>query len=204
MFLLSCNLAEVAALFIATMFNWTILFPIHILWVNLVTDTFPALALGMEKAHSNIMNVPPIDTRGNIFTGGLGVKILYQGFIQGTITLAAYYIGFIFWPAAPGSANTIAVTMAFATLGLVQLAHSLNVRSDRSLFGLKLPSNPYLIGAIILSASMQTIVIFIPFLNKVFRVQALNPLQWGIVLLLSISIIPIVELIKLFKKIHKK
>lgn len=204
LFLLSCNLAEVAALFIATLFNWTILLPIHILWVNLVTDSFPALALGMEKAHSNIMNVPPVDTRGNILTGGMGIKILYQGLIQGLITLAAFYIGTIYWPTDPGSANTVAITMAFATLGLVQLAHSLNVRSDRSLFKLRLPTNPYLLGAILLSASLQTMVIFIPFLNKVFRVQALNLQQWGIVLLLSLSIIPIVEMIKLFEKLKQQ
>lgn len=190
-FLLSSNLGEIVTLFVATMMNWTILFPIHILWVNLVTDTLPALALGVEKAERDVMKQKPRRAKSSFFSDGVGFSIVYQGIFKGMLTLAAYFIGISLY------SEEIAVTMAFATLGLIQLTHSLNVRSNTiSLFKLGLFSNMYLIGAIAVSALLQVIVIIVPFFNDIFRVTQLNTEQWGIVLAASLAIIAIVEVVK--------
>lgn len=190
-FLLSSNLGEVVTLFVATMLNWTIMFPIHILWVNLVTDTLPALALGVEKAEKDVMGQKPRKAKNSFFSEGFGFSILYQGIFKGFLTLTAYFTGLSLYSEAT------AITMAFATLGLIQLTHSLNVRSnDKSLFRLGVFTNRYLTGAIAVSALLQVIVIVVPRFNSIFRVTQLNPAQWGIVLAASLAIIPIVELAK--------
>ncbi|RCX19288.1 Ca2+-transporting ATPase [Anaerobacterium chartisolvens] len=195
-FLLSSNLGEVFTLFVATMLNWTILMPIHILWVNLVTDTLPALALGVEKAESDVMTQKPRKANSSFFSDGLGVSVIYQGIAKGAITLLAYYIGSELY------SHEAAMTMSFATLGLIQLTHSLNVRSNtKSLLKLGLFTNRYLIGAIILSGLMQIMVIIITPLNAIFKVTHLNLQQWAIVAAAAVAIIPIVELAKL---IHNK
>lgn len=193
-FLLSSNLGEVVTLFVATMLNWTILFPIHILWVNLVTDTLPALALGVEKAEKDVMKQKPRRASSSFFSDGVGFSIVYQGIFKGLLTLAVYFTGISLY------SGETAITMAFATLGLIQLTHSLNARSNtKSLFRLGLFSNMYLIGAIAVSALFQVIVIIAPFLNEIFKVKQLSLGQWGIVLAASLAIIPIVEL---FKAVH--
>jgi len=194
-FLLSANMGEVITLFIATMLNWTILFPIHILWINLVTDAFPALALGVEKAEKDIMKQKPRKSGKSIFSGGLGVNIIYQGIIEGLATLAVYYTGFKLY------SRETAVTMAFVTLGLIQLTHSLNVRSaTKSVFTLGLFSNMYLIGAIALSGFLQVVVVLVPYLNGIFRVKFLNAQQWLIVVAASLLILPVVELVKFVQR----
>lgn len=198
-FLLSSNLGEIVTLFVATMLNWTILLPIHILWVNLVTDTLPALALGLEKSHKDIMKQKPRKASSSFLSDGVGISILYQGVLKGIITLTAYYIGTRLY------SHEVAVTMAFATLGLVQLTHSLNARSNKkSLLRIGLFSNMYLIGAIAISALLQIIVIAVPFLNDIFNVTVLNLEQWLIVVCAALVIIPIVEAVKLFLNITKK
>ncbi len=198
-FLLSSNLGEVVTLFVATMLNWTILLPIHILWVNLVTDTLPALALGLEKSHKDIMKQKPRKANSSFLSDGVGISIIYQGVLKGIITLTAYYIGSRLY------SHEVAVTMAFATLGLVQLTHSLNARSNKkSLFRIGLFSNMYLIGAIAISALLQIIVIAVPFLNDIFNVTVLNLEQWLIVICAALVVIPIVEAVKLFINIAKK
>lgn len=197
-FLLSSNLGEVVTLFIATMLNWTVLLPIHILWVNLVTDTLPALALGMEKAENDVMLQKPRKEKDSFFSDGVGVSIIYQGITKGLITLLTYFIGISLYT------HEVATTMAFATLGLIQLAHCLNVRSnDKSLLKLGLFTNMYLIGAIVISAVLQLIIIFVPFLNSIFEVTTLSLNQWLIVLAASISIIPIVEVMKIIMSRQK-
>lgn len=191
-FLLSANTGEVLTLFLATMMNWRILLPIHILWINLVTDAFPALALGAEKPEPGIMKRKPRDPKSSMFAGGVGTSIIYQGVLEGLITLAAFYIGLKLY------SGDVAITMAFVTLGLIQLAHSLNVRSnDKSIFELGLFSNRFLIGAIVLSAFLQVIVVVVPFLREVFKVTSLNLEQWVIVVFASVLIIPAVEFVKL-------
>jgi Ca2+-transporting ATPase len=193
-FLLSSNLGEVVTLFIATMLNWTVLLPIHILWVNLVTDTLPALALGMEKAEKDVMNQKPRKANSTFFSDGVGFSIVYQGVFKGLITLFTFYLGMRFY------SHEIAITMAFATLGLIQLAHSFNVRSySKSLFKIGIFSNMYLNIAIAISAILQLLVIAVPFLNSIFKVTPLGWEQWAIVLLAALAIIPIVEVAKLIQ-----
>jgi Ca2+-transporting ATPase len=191
-FLLSSNLGEVVTLFLGTMLNWIVLFPIHILWVNLITDTFPALALGVEPAEQGVMRQKPRPAESGFFAEGVGSSIIYQGIIKGLITLGVFHTGVQLY------SPKIAVTMTFVTLGLIQLTHSLNVRSNtKSLFKTGVFSNKPLIGAITLAAILQVGVVLIPGLNGVFRVESLSALQWLIVLGASVSIIPIVEIGKL-------
>lgn len=194
-FLLSANLGEVLTLFIATLLGWKILFPIHILWINLVTDTLPALALGLEKADKDLMKHKPRKASESVFANGIGVGIIYQGILEAALTLIAYYYGHTHFSEA------VAVTMAFATLGLIQLTHAFNVRSTtKSLFTIGIFSNKYLNGAALLSGLLVLIVIIVPFMNDLFDVVQLNREQWLVVVLSAISIIPIVEIIKLFMR----
>jgi len=190
-FLLSSNLGEVVTLFVATMLNWTILLPIHILWVNLVTDTLPALAIGMEKAEPDLMKQKPRKSKNSFFSDGMGYNILYQGFFKGLLTLISYYWGMQWY------SHEAAMTIAFATLGLIQLTHTLNVRSNtKSIIKMGFFTNKYLNIAIIISAIFQLAVIIVPAFNSIFHVVQLTLVQWGIVLLCSLAIIPIVELVK--------
>ncbi|HZK70301.1 MAG TPA: calcium-translocating P-type ATPase, SERCA-type [Clostridia bacterium] len=198
-FLLSSNIGEIVTLFIATMLNWSVLMPIHILWVNLVTDALPALALGMEKAEDDIMNQPPRSSKKSFFADGMGIGILYQGVSTGLITLGAYYIGLVMYGPA------VATTIAFATLSLIQLAHSLNMRSQtKSLFKIGFLSNKYLNAAIITATLLQVVVIIVPYLNPIFKVTFLTLEQWLIVIIASTLIIPIVEVVKFINFRKKK
>ncbi|MBT2292074.1 calcium-translocating P-type ATPase, SERCA-type [Paenibacillus albidus] len=192
-FLLSANLGEVLTLFIATMIGWRILEPIHILWINLVTDTLPALALGLEKAGSDVMSRKPRKSSSSIFAGGVGVGIIYQGIVEAALTLLVYHWAHTHYD------EGIAVTMAFATLGLLQITHAFNVRSNtKSLFQIGWFSNRYMLGASVISGLLLVLVIIIPGLNDWFGVSHLNGLQWGIVCAAAIAIVVIVEIVKLF------
>lgn len=192
-FLLSANLGEVLTLFIATMIGWRILEPIHILWINLVTDTLPALALGLEKAGSDVMARKPRKSSSSIFAGGVGIGIIYQGILEAVLTLLVYY-----W-AHTHYTEGIAVTMAFATLGLLQITHAFNVRSNtKSLFQIGLFSNRYMLWASLISVLMLVLVIIIPGLNNWFGVTHLSGQQWIIVCAAALAIVVIVELVKLF------
>ncbi|NQX43869.1 calcium-translocating P-type ATPase, SERCA-type [Paenibacillus tritici] len=191
-FLLSANLGEVVTLFIATLIGWRILEPIHILWINLVTDTLPALALGLEKASGDAMSKKPRKSSSSIFAGGVGISIIYQGLLEAGLTLMVYYWAHTHYD------EGVAVTMAFATLGLLQLTHAFNVRSNtKSLFQIGVFSNRYMLGASVISGLLLVLVIIIPGLNEWFGVQHLNGLQWGIVCGAALSIVVIVELVKL-------
>lgn len=195
-FLLSANLGEVLTLFIATMIGWRILEPIHILWINLVTDTLPALALGLEKAGDDVMARKPRKSSSSIFAGGVGIGIIYQGIIEAALTLLVYN-----W-AHTHYNEGIAVTMAFATLGLLQITHAFNVRSNtKSLFKIGFFSNRYMLWASLISILMLVLVIIIPGLNDWFGVSHLNAQQWGIVCAAAIAIVVIVELVKLFIRV---
>lgn len=192
-FLLSANLGEVLTLFIATLVGWKILFPIHILWINLVTDTLPALALGFEKAEDDIMKQPPRKSSTSVFADGVGAGIIYQGILEAGLTLWAYWWGHTHYSEAH------AVTMAFATLGLIQLTHAFNVRSNRkSIFSIGFFSNRYLNGAAVISGLLVILVILLPFMNDLFSVVELNLEQWLIVIGSAVAIIPLVEIVKLF------
>ncbi|NLD48184.1 MAG: calcium-translocating P-type ATPase, SERCA-type [Clostridiaceae bacterium] len=201
-FLLSANMSEVITLFIATMLNWEILSPIHILWINLVTDAFPALALGVEREEKDIMKQKPRKSEKSFFADGIGVSVIYQGLVLGLVTLGVFQLGTAMFPSED---NIIARTMAFAVLGIIQLTHSMNVRSnEKSLFSIGLFTNMYLIGAVILSLLLQLIVIVVPFLNTIFKVTQIGLQQWLIVLAASIIVIPIVEAVKLVSRLADK
>ena len=191
-YLLSANLGEVITLFVATLLGWTILQPVHILWINLVTDVFPAIALGMEKAEPDVMNRPPRTKESSFLSNGILPSILYQGVLESALTL------FIYWLARQWyHQENLAETMAFATLGLIQLFHAFNVKYVfTSLFTGKAFDNKFLNGAALLSAVMLLGVIVIPGINDFFDVTAPTLPQWGLVLAVSFSIIVRVELIK--------
>ena len=175
-FLLASNLSEVLAIFTATLLGFTILQPVHLLWINLITDCFPALALGVEKSESDIMNRPPRDSRKGIFSDGLGWNIAIQGILVTLITLAAYCVGHYmengiweFTDSADG------MTMAFLTLSMTEIFHSFNMRSLRhSIFSIK-AQNLFLWGAMLLSLLCSTAVIYIPFFRFRFRIRAYFP-----------------------------
>ncbi|WHZ32175.1 cation-translocating P-type ATPase [Desemzia incerta] len=207
-FLLSANLGEVLTLFIATLLGWSVLSPVHILWINLVTDTFPAIALGLEPGEKDIMQEKPRGKEATFFSNGVLPSIVYQGILEGTITLMVYW-----WathnPVHVGNEELIhldALTMTFATLGLIQLFHAFNVKSiEKSLFTVGLFKNKMFNLAIVTSGVLLGMVILIPGLNSWFNVTTLNMEQWLIVLGAAFSIIPIVEIIKFFiRKFSKK
>lgn len=196
-FLLSSNLSEVVALFVATIMNFQLFSPIHVLWINLVTDTFPAIALGMEDAEDDIMMKPPRSTKEGIFANGLGFNVIYQGVIIAVLTLIAYFIGDNF-------EHTTGMTMAFLTLSTCEVFQSLNMRSmTKSIFTLK-TRNKYLFGAMVLSFILSICVIYIPGVNTVFKLTPLSGTNLLISLALSVSIIPIVEIVKLITRSMKK
>lgn len=196
-YLLSANFGEVMTMFVATMAGWSILEPIHILWINLVTDVFPAIALGLEYAEEDIMNHPPRGKSSNFLSNGVLPSIFYQGFIEGGITL------FIFWYATHIAqwGNPVGETMAFATLGLIQLFHAFNVKSVyKSLLTVGAFKNKMFNYAILLSAVMLLSVMVVPGLTSIFGVAILTAEQWLFVLGASFSIVPIVEISKVIMR----
>ena len=192
-YLLSANFGEVMTLFIATMAGWSILEPIHILWINLVTDVFPAITLGMEDAEADIMKHPPRGKSSNFLSNGVLPSIYYQGFFEGGVTL------FVYWYAthAAGWGVPTGETMAFATLGLIQLFHAFNVKSVyKSLATVGAFKNKMFNIAIVVSALMLLSVLVVPGLTTVFSVTVLNLEQWLVVLAAAFSIVPFVEIVK--------
>ena len=197
-YLLSANFGEVMTMFVATMAGWSILEPIHILWINLVTDVFPAIALGLEEAEADIMNHPPRGKSSNFLSNGVLPSIFYQGFFEGGITL------FVFWYAThiANWGNPVGETMAFATLGLIQLFHAFNVKSVyKSLGEVGAFKNKMFNYAILLSAVMLLSVMVIPGLTTVFDVATLTAGQWLFVVGSAFSIVPIVEIAKAIMRV---
>ncbi|MCL2852475.1 MAG: cation-translocating P-type ATPase [Defluviitaleaceae bacterium] len=196
-YLLSTNLSEVLVVFLATVFGFIILRPVHLLWINLVTDVFPALALTMEKAEPDVMNRPPRDPNESIFAGGLGAAVLYQGVIGALLTVAAYMIGsynehgiISFEHSGNG------ITMAFLTLSFYESFHALNMRSLRGSLRTTLPHNKYLLGAVGFSLATTLLVVYTPFLNSLFGLAPVSPGELAIALGLGAFIIPVVEAVK--------
>ena len=196
-YLLSANFGEVMTMFVATMAGWSILEPIHILWINLVTDVFPAIALGLEEAEADIMNHPPRGKSSNFLSNGVLPSIFYQGFFEGGITL------FVFWYATEVAkwGNPVGETMAFATLGLIQLFHAFNVKSVyKSLGQVGAFKNKMFNYAILLSSVMLLSVMVIPGLTTVFDVATLTAGQWLFVVASAFMIVPIVEVVKVIMR----
>ena len=208
-FLLASNLSEVLTIFFATLCGFTIFAPVHLLWINLITDCFPALALGMEKPEKNIMQRKPRDSKEGIFAGGLGFAVGYQGVLVTLITMASYLIG-RFWLAdlhhaeaiAAGtySAEMLGTSMAFLTLSLCEICHAFNMRSlHGSIFRMK-GQNWWLWGAGLLSLLLTTVVVEIDFLANAFELAHLDLMEYGIAFGLAILIIPIVEIVKIIHR----
>ncbi|MGI6724869.1 MAG: cation-translocating P-type ATPase [Christensenellales bacterium] len=205
-FLLSSNLSEVLSIFVATMVGFIILEPIHLLWINVITDTFPALALGFEAPDKDIMTRAPRDKNEGIFAGGLGLDSLYQGIMVSLLTLAAYFIGHWFeagvWEFVPLSKGLShdGVTMAFLTMSMAEVFHSLNMRSTRnSIFSLK-THNKHLYMAMGVSFLLTAAVIYVPFLRDAFKFEHISFQEFSISMLLAVLVIPIVEIVKLFQR----
>lgn len=205
-FLLSSNLSEVISIFVATMLGFIVLKPAHLLWINLITDAFPALALGMEEPASDIMNRPPRKKDESIFAGGLGFDAVYQGLIVAVLTLAAYFIGYYMEAGEWAFVNSAdGMTMAFLTMSLAEVFHSFNMRSQRhSVFSLH-KHNKYLYGAMVLSLILTAIVIYVPFLSNAFGFETISFAEYMVSMGLALSIIPIVEAVKYFqrKRMHR-
>ena len=203
-FLLSSNLSEVVAIFAATLMNLRLFSPIHILWINLITDTFPAIGLGMEDAESDIMKKPPRDPKEGIFASNLGFRIIYQGVIIAALTLISFLIGYSRNYTTHGLRQITAMTMAFLTLSLCEIFHSLNLRSSiNSLFAIK-SHNKYLLLAMILSFILTMTVIYVPGLNTVFKLAALSLVNFIEAIGIALLIIPAVEIEKAISRTRIK
>lgn len=204
-FLLASNLSEVISIFTATLLGFTILEPVHILWINLITDTFPALALGMEKGEPNLMKRKPRNPSDGIFAGGMGFDVAYQGILVSIVTLAAYFIGHFMEAGVWEITNSPdGVTMAFLTMSMAEIFHSYNMRSRTgSIFTLK-HHNFYIFGAMVASLLLTSAVIYIPFLSNAFQFEHISLEEYVVSLALAFSVIPIVEIIKAIQRAAAK
>ena len=196
-FLLGSNMSEVLSIFAATLLGFTILEPVHLLWINLVTDCFPALALGMEKAEPGIMRRKPRPAKAGIFAGGMGFDIAYQGLMISALTLLSYFVGHFMesglWEITESADG---MTMAFLTMSMAEIFHSFNMRSQReSLISLK-TTNALLNGAAIASLVLTTAVCEIPFLANAFGFTSVELPEYLVAIALAFLTIPLVELVK--------
>ena len=202
LYLMSCNVGEVLTVFMMTMLGWDILAPVQLLWINLVTDTLPAIALGVEPTEAGIMNRKPRGRKSNFFSGGVASSIIYQGILEGVLVLGAYQIGLHVGPHVgnPSLQHGDALTMAFLTLGLIQLFHAINSKYiHQSIFRAHTFGNKWFNGAILLAALIMSAV-EIPFMTKFFDVTELNAEQWLVVLLAGVLMIVIVESVKFVQR----
>ena len=204
-FLLSSNLSEVLSIFAATVMGFTILNPVHILWINLITDCFPALALGTEKSEDDIMHRKPRAASDGIFSGGVGADVAYQGILIAVLTLAAYFIGHYMEAGVWEITNSAdGMTMAFLTMSMAEIFHSLNMRSQKgSLFKMK-HGNVFLLGAMAASFVLTAAVIYVPFLSELFGFTAISLAEYAVAMGLALAIIPTVELVKLCRRAADK
>ncbi|MGT2799383.1 cation-translocating P-type ATPase [Streptococcus marmotae] len=202
-YLLSANTAEVLTIFLATLFGWDVLQPVHLLWINLVTDTFPAIALGVEPAEPGVMSHKPRGRKSSFFSGGVMSSIIYQGILQGALVLAVYGYA-IANPVHVGDVKAIhadALTMAFATLGLIQLFHAYNVKSVyQSILTVGPFKSKTFNWSILVSFILLAATIVIEPLEAIFHVTHLDLTQWGVVLIGSFSMIIIVEIVKFVQR----
>ncbi len=204
-FLLSSNMSEVLSIFFATLLGFVILKPVHLLWINLITDSLPALALGTEACEHNLMRRPPRNPKDGIFAGGVGFDVAYQGFFVTILTMAAFFVGERIQNGVWAIANsTDGTTMAFLTLSMAEIFHSFNMRSQRqSVFSMKC-HNLYLWGAAGLSLVLTLAVLYVPFLRQAFSFEHISILEYGIALGLAFLIIPMVEIVKVFQRAISK
>lgn len=203
-FLLSSNLSEVMAIFTANLLGFTILKPVHLLWINLVTDCFPALALSMEKGEKDLMKRPPRKSSDGIFAGGVGFDVVYQGLFVTLLTLAAYFIGHFMeagrWELTESADG---MTMAFLTMSMCEIFHSFNMRSQHgSTVSMLLHGsfNKYIFGSTVLSLITTAFVIEVPFLADAFDFTTIDAREFFTALGLAFLIIPLVEIVKAIER----
>lgn len=195
-FLIATNIGEIVTIFVGLLLGVkSPLLAIQLLWVNLVTDSLPAIALGLEPPEKNIMNRPPRDAKKSIFADGLMGKIVVEGFMIGMFTILAFFIGNKYY------GIEVARTMAFISLGMLELIHSFNVKSEESIFKVGLFENKYLLGAFVFGTVLQLGIIFVPSLAEIFKLTQLNTTQWLITIAISIAPIIIVEIQKKFNEL---
>ena len=202
-FLLASNMSEVLGVFCSTLMGFTLLNPVHLLFINLVTDCFPALALGMEEAEPDIMNRPPRDSKEGIFAGGMFFDIAYQGILVTAITIAAYIIGHcieVGYFEMPKGVSPDGMTMAFLTMSMCEIFHSFNLRSQRkSVFSLK-GQNKILWAAMLGSLALTTLLLEVPFLANAFGFEMISWMEYAISIGLAFTVIPVVEIVKFFQR----
>lgn len=195
-FLIATNIGEIVTIFVGLLLGVkSPLLAVQLLWVNLVTDSLPAIALGLEPPEKDIMNRPPRDSRKSIFADGLMGKIVVEGFMIGMFTILAFFIGNRYY------GIEVARTMAFISLGMLELIHSFNVKSEESIFKVGLFENKYLVGAFLLGTVLQLGIVFVPTLAEIFKLTQLNTTQWLITIAISIAPIIIVEIQKKFNEL---
>ena len=203
-FLLASNMSEVIGIFVATLFGVTLLNPVHLLWINLVTDCFPALALGMEKAEPDVMKRKPRNAKAGVFADGMGGDVIYQGLLVAVLTLVSYFLGHAFemggW-SWKFETSTYGMTMAFLTLSFAEIFHSFNMRSQKkSLFQLN-EGNKMLTWAALGSAFLTLIVVLVPFVStELFEFVYLEWWQYLVAIAIAFLVVPIVEVVKLVER----
>ena len=204
-FLLASNLSEVLAIFFATLLGFTIFQPVQLLWINLITDCFPALALGMEKPEADVMKRHPRDSKEGIFAGGLGAAVAYQGALVTIITMISYFVGHWYETGNFEITNSVhGTTMAFLTLAMCEVFHSFNMRSLRdSIFTIK-GQNKWLWGAGLFSLALTSLVVLIDPIANLFGMVAIGWQEYLIAMGLGLCIIPIVEVVKLVHRLIDK
>ena len=191
-FLLSSNLSEVLSVFIASLFGMTVFKPIHILWINLITDSLPALGLGMEQAEGDVMSLPPRDSKEGIFAGGLGIDVIWQGACISALTLISFFIGNAFQ-------DDFGTTMAFVTMSMAEIVHSFNMRSrEKSVFKLT-NHNKLLWATMAISFVLTALIIFVPALRNAFSFMPITVWEYLLALVIGVLILPISELVKFIK-----
>ena len=202
-FLLASNMSEVLGVFFSALLGFTLLNPVHLLFINLITDCFPALALGMERPEPDIMRRPPRSAKDGIFSGGLGFDIAYQGILITVITMASYIIGHCMEAGCfemPRGVSPHGMTMAFLTMSMCEIFHSFNMRSQRrSVFTLR-GHNKVLWAAMLGSLLLTTVVLEVPPIANAFGFTPVSWTEYGIALALAVLVIPIVELVKLIQR----
>ncbi|MBD9226516.1 MAG: cation-translocating P-type ATPase [Clostridiales bacterium] len=202
-FLLASNMSEVLGVFTATLLGFTLLGPVHLLFINLITDCFPALALGLEKAEPDVMDRPPRDSHDGIFAGGLGLDILYQGVLITVITLASYIIGHcveVGYFEMPSGVSPHGMTMAFLTMSMCEIFHSFNMRFQRRSIFSGRSHNKVLWAAMLGSLLITTLVLEVGPIADAFGFTPVGWVEYGIALALAVLVIPVVELVKFFQR----
>ena len=190
-FLIATNIGEIVTIFMGLILGMkSPLLAIQLLWINIVTDSLPAIALGLEKPEKDIMKRKPVNSKKGIFADGLWNKIIVEGIMLGMLTLVSFSIGNKYFGLEVGR------TMAFLSIGFLELVHSINVKNEKSIFETGIFENKYLVGSFVLGVFVQAIVVIIPFLANIFELVPLNGVQWLITITISLLPIPIMELQK--------